>query len=418
MSNVVKKRAIFSGVLSNALEWYDYALYASFAPIFSSLFFSSEGSLYSTVKTFAIFAMGYVARPFGALIFGFIGDVKGRRFALFSSAALMILSTFLMGCTPSYDTFGNWSVWMLICVRILQGIAIGGGFSVSAIYLVEHAPPGKRALFGSFAMASLALGIVMGSVAFLITYRVFGFEVMFRWAWRLPFLMSGLFGLVLFYIKRNIYETKSFESHENKKSFRQLLQGVWHSRRNIALGFGLAAGDSVPFYTFAIALRTILEVSFGYSATESTIIGVIIVQCYAFSALLSGFLSDKTQERKVLTLACVAMAFICFPAMLFLKNNAASPMKYLMALLIGFSLGLYHGSLPSFFVKMFPAKTRSLSIALSYNTGVTIFGSTAPILFSFLVMREKGLFCLGCYVCAVIAVALFSVRMIRDSHEV
>jgi MFS family permease len=300
---------------------------------------------------------------------------------------------------------------------MMQGLAIGGGFSTSSVYLVEHAPVGKSALYGSFAMASLAFGITMGSVVFLCVYLLFGVAQTYQWAWRLPFLISGVLGVVMLLCRYNVVETESFLSgkEESKKyGFKEVLK----NKNNIAYGFLLAAGDSVPFYIFAIALRTVLEAHFGYSSVQSTVMGVIIIQSYGLTALISGFLSDKFSEKKIVSLGCLAILLICVPCLYVLRSNLVFLSGYYWCVAIGFSLGMYHGSLPSLFVKMFPPRTWSVSIALSYNSGVTLFGSTAPILFSFLMTKSFGIAVMAIYVACVMLVALFALKRLNCNHPV
>ncbi len=185
------RKVVISGMIGNGLEWYDYALYGHMAAIISKLFFPSDDPFTSLIATFGVFAAGFAMRPIGAILFGYVGDRYGRKTSLAFSILLMAIPTAAIGLLPTYAQIGIWAPILLTVIRLLQGLSLGGEFSGSITFMVEHAPPDKRGIIGSAAVVSLVAGMLLGSLMATIFAKALSPEDFESWGWRVPFLLAS-----------------------------------------------------------------------------------------------------------------------------------------------------------------------------------------------------------------------------------
>ena len=206
------KRTLLAGAVGNVLEWYDFALYGYFAPVFAALFFPSNSPSVSLISAFGVFAVGFLARPLGAMLFGYWGDTLGRRNALAWSILLMAIPTCLVGLLPTYDTIGVIAPIALTLCRFLQGLSVGGEFTGSATFLVEHASASQRGYVGSWAGFSAQIGALLGSGVGALVASNLADETLRQWGWRIPFMMGGLIAVVGWYVRTSVPESPAFET--------------------------------------------------------------------------------------------------------------------------------------------------------------------------------------------------------------
>jgi MHS family proline/betaine transporter-like MFS transporter len=207
----VNKRSVAAGAIGNTLEWYDFAVFGFVAPAISSQFFPSDDRLAGLLNTFALFAVGYLARPLGGALFGHLGDRIGRKRALQISILMMAVPTSLMAVLPTHAEIGIWAAVLLALLRLLQGFSVGGEFIGSICYLVEVAPVKQRGLFGSFAVFSTVGGMLLGSAVAAILHLTLSPEATAAWGWRLPFLGGIVLGFTGWHLRRHLLETPAFE---------------------------------------------------------------------------------------------------------------------------------------------------------------------------------------------------------------
>ena len=377
-------KVVISGVIGNALENYDYVLYANFAVIISNLFFPTGDIYTSLIATFGVFAAGFLTRPIGAIIFGHIGDKYSRKTALSFSIMLMSFPTSLIGLLPSYSEIGLLAPLALVIIRMMQGISIGGETSGFMTYLMESVPNQKRKhLFGAIALSSTALGIFLGFVAVFICNFYFS-DV--EYAWRIPFLISLPVGIVGFYIRSKLDETPEFQNLKNKNLLAKspFLELFREHKTRFFVICGLFVSISVPFYIFFGFLATFLTKIIGYSQLQVSII--YLASSFAFITLpfLSGFLSDRFGVSKVLLFAILTFAALVFPIFsLILSQDFA--LTLLGCLLFIFVITLYQGSVPSLVTQVFPTKVRAIGTAFSFNMVSVIFGGFTPLVLTGLI---------------------------------
>lgn len=368
---------IVPGLLGNVLEWYDFALYGYFASSISPLFFPNNNHTMSYIWTFAVFAIGFIMRPLGAVLFGYYGDRFGRKNALSAAILLMAIPTTLIGCLPSYQNIGIWAPCLLILCRLLQGLAVGGEFTGSIVYLIEHAPQGKRALYGSLAMSSAFIGLLLGSLCAYLTYLFFPNHMN---AWRFPFLASLILGLLGLYLRLGMPESPVFaefiKQHKTEKfPIKYVLQ---HYKKKVLTACALVMLPSCGFYMSFVYLPTYLIEYIKFDkqvAMQSNSMAMLII---IFFIPLVGLLAEKVSHMKILK--CGAFCFMIFSLPVYLLLQFAEvPMLYLCLIILAMMVSISYSLIPVVLVDMFPTKIRLTGMSLPYNLANALFGGTAPL---------------------------------------
>jgi len=412
----VPYRVIVSGVIGNTLENYDYILYANFAFIFSKLFFPT-GDLYtSLIATFGVFAAGFLTRPIGALIFGHIGDKHSRKTALSVSIMLMSFPTSLIGLLPSYSEIGILAPIALVIIRMMQGLSIGGETSSFMIYLMESMPnKNNKALFGSIALSSTALGLFLGLLASFIC-NVYFSDV--DWAWRIPFLLSFPVGIIGFYIRSKLDETTEFKNLKKKNLIAKspFIELIKNYKIRFTIICGLFISISIPFYIFFGFLTTFLVKVQNLSPSQVSIIFLTCSAIFIISPLLSGILSDRFGTYKVLLSAMIAFTICIFPIFkLILSQNFAS--TFIGCAFFILLISLYQGSIPSLVKDFFPAKVRSIGTALSFNLVSVVFGGFSPLILTWLLKITNTGFSIPSYLVIFSFITIISLTFSRK-HKI
>lgn len=405
-------KLIISGCIGNILENYDYVLYANFAVIIGKLFFPFEDVYLSLLATFGVFAAGFLTRPIGAIIFGHIGDKYGRKLALSASIMLMSIPTALIGVLPTYQEIGIIAPMLLIFIRLLQGISIGGETSGFITYLLESTPEiKKKGFIGSVALASAAVGLFLGFFSsFIINFYFSESES----AWRIVFLISFPVGLIGFYIRNKLEET--FEFTHLKKSgailpspLKNLIQ---KNIKPMLVMSGLFISISVPFYIFFGFLATFLIRILNYSQLQISIIYLTATACFIFSSLIAGWISDKFKIHKFLTCAIIIFALLCLPIFsLILSNNFLLVLLGACCFIIFISF--YQAPLLSVVLRIFPTNVRASGTALSFNFVSVIFGGLTPVILTFLIKESGSYYMICCYLIFSSLLTLIALKFAR-----
>ena len=376
------KKVVISGMIGNALEWYDYALYAQFAYIIGLKFFPKTE--FVEILTFAVFAAGFVVRPLGGIIFGQIGDRLGRRMALVIGILLMAVPTAGIGLLPSYEAIGLAAPIILVIIRLLQGFSLGGEFSGCITYIVEHSPADKRGLAGSAAFVSMCLGMLLGLiVAQGFTYFL-SEESLLSWGWRIPFIAGLFIGFVGLYIRSHLAESPLYQAAkaQGMLSRTPLRETLCKYLREVLIAMAVYINVTAPFYTTTVFIKNYMD-TLGYEKNQSIITCALILVSMSIMFPLSAYLSDKIGRKPVIVWASVVLVISIYPIFLALHS-----MNYVVAVLsqIIFAgiVGVYMGPVPTLLVELFPTRVRFTGVAISYNLSAAIFGGTAPMVGAFL----------------------------------
>ncbi|WP_224390025.1 MFS transporter [Pseudonocardia sp. ICBG1293] len=409
-----RRRAVAAIAIGNLLEWYDFAVYATLASVLGPLFFPSTSASASLLAGLSVFAVGYVARPVGALVFGRLADSSGRRAGLVAIIVLMGVATVGMGLLPTYAAIGVAAPVLLVVLRIAQGMAIGGEFATATTYLVEIAGPRRRGLYGSITYVTAALGFALGlGVVVLLNAVVTPQGVSDGW-WRLTFLLSVPLLLVGRYLRRRATESPAFRAMKAEAAAGTTVQAP-PSRpiRPMLQVFGIGIAVAVGSYTvlgfvlsyLLVVVRQPPGVAYG-SALVATLVGASFV-------LLAGHLSDRVGRRPMMLAAAASLAVFAFPGYLLLAAGGFWP-ALAGQLLLWVPVGIGLGVVPSLYAELFPARNRTTAMAFPHALVTAVFSGTAPLVSTLLVSTTGSLTAPAWYL---LAAALVSGAVTLTVHE-
>lgn len=412
------RKILISSMIGNALEWYDFVLYVQFSTIIGKLFFPSDDPFTSLLATFGIFAVGFVMRPIGGVLFGFLGDKFGRKSALVFSILMMAIPTALIGFIPTYQQIGIAAPICLTIIRLLQGLALGGGFSGCMTFIVEHAPDNKRGIIGSSTMFSLGAGVFLGIVVSLGFSTYMPEEEFMSWGWRLPFIISLAIGMVAFYIKNNVDESPVYlkaKEHGNisKAPVSEVFKYHW---KELLIAIAIYITVTVPFYTFTAFFSTYLQHHAGVKLHDTLVINGIAMLFFMAVIPISAWISDKYGRKPVLMVSAVIIGLVTYPVFcLMLKGGYASPL--IAQIIFGIALGSYMGPVAATLVELFPTNIRFTGLALSYNFSAALFGGTAPIVYLKLISITGSIMSPVFYIIGFVILTLTTLLYYNDSYK-
>ncbi len=324
-----EKKVIFASSLGTVFEWYDFYLYGSLAAIIAKQFFAGLDAGSAFIFALLAFAAGFIVRPFGALVFGRLGDMIGRKYTFLVTILIMGLSTFIVGILPTYNSIGVAAPVILIALRLLQGLALGGEYGGAATYVAEHAPHGRRGAFTSWIQTTATLGLFLSLMVILGTRTWVGEEAFADWGWRVPFLVSILLLGISVWIRLSMNESPAFKKMkaEGKTSKAPLSEsfGQWKNLKIVILALiGLTAGQAVVWYTGQFYALFFLTQSLKVDgATANIMIAISLIIGTPFFVIF-GSLSDKIGRKPIIMAGCLLAVLTYFPLFQAL-TNAANP---------------------------------------------------------------------------------------------
>jgi MFS transporter, MHS family, proline/betaine transporter len=367
-------RQAAAGAVGNAMEWYDFTVYGYFAATIGREFFPSSDPFSSLLASFGAFAAGFLARPFGALVFGHIGDKVGRRAAMWISALAMAVPTFLIGLLPTYHQIGAMAPALLVLLRLMQGLAVSGEMGTSVTFLVEHASRRHRGLIGSTAGVSAGVGTLIGSAVGALLTGLLSNEAVQDWGWRVPFLVGIVLSAVALYLRRTM---PSGEERGKLRSspLREAFATQW--RAMLAL-LGMNAVGSVGFYLCFIFVTTYLRKTEHIAASTTLDINSFAMLVQLLVIPLAAALSDRIGRRPVLLAAAAGQLILAWP--LFLLMHHPSPVLEVVGqTVLGSMVGCFIGVAPTLMAEMLPANVRCTTVSFSYNVGFGVLGGLTPL---------------------------------------
>ena len=388
--NIVIK-SILSSSIGNVLEWYEYTLYAYFATVISSLFFPVNNPYVSMMMTFATFAVGLAARPIGGIIFGYIGDKFSRKKMLTLTMLLMSIPTICIGLLPTYEQIGITAPIVLIILRILQGIALGGEFGASCVYLYESVPPGKRGFFGCMALTGVGSGLVLSSCTIFIVESLATTDAIYSFAWRIPFFISVFGAMIGFYMRRTLLETEDFilAKHNSELITNPLMEMLKNHKSTLFNLFAIFFTTQVSFFIVFIFGKTMMINFLNYDAHVAGKFNLFTVMSYTVATVFFGYLSDKVDKRYIIILGTIGILLAAYPFILSLKVGISSSIL-LLSILMGALIGMTEGTLNPLTAESFPTNIRATSVAFCWNFTSVAFGGIAPIISMWLIEHFGG----------------------------
>lgn len=387
-----------------ALEFYDFIIFVFFSKVIGSLFFPADMPIWlSQLQTFGIFAAGYLARPFGGVVMAHFGDLLGRKRMFTLSILLMAIPTLLIGCLPTYAAVGYFAPVFLLILRVCQGLAVGGEIPGAWTFVAEHVPKDKVGLACGTLTSGLTLGIFLGSLVSIIMQSNFNAEEIHTWAWRIPFIVGGIFGFISMYLRQWLKETPIFLEMQKRgeKDISKKLP-IWNVLSNylpqtiisILLTWVLSAGIMVIIVTAHVYLQG----QFGFSEIDVSISRLLATAGLSLGCVFYGYLADKISIGKLIALGCLVgvVTTIAF----FVSLSSGIEMLYITYPLVGFSIGIV-GAFPYYMVRAFPANVRFSGVAFSFNISYAITGALTsfliPILANFFNKYAAGFYVIAVF---------------------
>lgn len=413
------KRAVFASVIGNGLEWYDFVIFGYFSPIFSKHFFPEGSPLVSLIQVFIIFAIGFVCRPMGAFIFGKIADQQGRKRALLLSVLLMAISTSLIGFLPTYESVGLLAPLSLTLLRVGQGISMGGEFTSSLSFVIEHTPSSRKGLVGAWVYAGGFLGSSLGaSVSALVTLTT-TVEQLNSWGWRLPFIFGFVIAFLGYYLRVRMDETPVFLELKRTKSIEKLpFKKVFKEHfLEILLVIGILLPNTMFVYLMGVFMPNYMNRMMGLNYTLSLLINLIPALISLITVPIAGYLSDLWGRKRVIFVGqclLIGLAPLVFRALTSLSFFELLSVQILVSL----ALSLSSGPIPALLTEMFPASIRNSGMAISYQFGTGVFGGMTPLIITMLISSSGGVLCALLWMVCTVLVGMLALSRVKEPSRI
>jgi MHS family proline/betaine transporter-like MFS transporter len=410
-----KKVSIIAGVIGNVIEWYDFALYGYMAAIISHLFFPNESRAISLLSTYGIFAAGFVMRPFGSAVFGWLGDTIGRSKTMLISVAVMMIPTFLLGLLPAYSSIGIFAPILLVVLRLTQGLSVGGEFSSSVTYLVETSSPGRRGLAGSLGNVGGGIGMVFGSLMAALTTNILTGDMVNAWGWRIPFLLGGVLGTVALILRRYLPKSKHFYEHvKNKENSTPIKEAFSRNRKETTQAMLFASGYGALFYLTMVYLPTWLSEYMHFPLKTAMSINTAATALLTILVPINAWISDKYIRRtKFMSISVAVMSLAAIPLFLLLRQGGIAvviAVQFLLTILISVLSGVG----PALFVELFPTDDRLSGYSIAFNVGMGIVGGSTPMVVTWLISKTNLVWLPGIYMCGWALVCFSALLWMKD----
>jgi MFS transporter, MHS family, alpha-ketoglutarate permease len=408
-------KAIFIGSVGNLVEWYDFYAYAAFALYFAGAFFPNSDPVVQQLNAALLFAAGFLVRPLGGWLFGYLADNFGRRGALMLSVTLMCFGSLMIAVTPTYATIGILAPILLAVARIIQGLSLGGEYGTSATYLTEMADHRNRGFYSSFQYVTLIGGQICALIVLLLLQRVFltGEEIR-AWGWRIPFFIGALLAVVALIMRRNLHETEAFEAAKKIVTRTSSIRALLKYPREVMLVVGLTAGGTAAFYTYTTYMQKFLKLSVGLTDNQTT---MVTLSSLVFGIILQpiyGAISDRIGRKWLLIGFGISGVLFTIPILTTLQS-AKGPLAAFLLIAAAWMIVSGYTSINAVVkAELFPTKVRAIGVGLPYALTVSIFGGTVDsVALSFKSLGHESRFYY--YLTGMIGISLVVYLFMRDT---
>ncbi|MBG8553565.1 MFS transporter [Hymenobacter guriensis] len=405
-------QVITASSVGTVIEWYDFYIFGSLAAIIGPVLFGATGKLEdSLLGALAVFGAGFVVRPFGALFFGRIGDMIGRKYTFLVTLLIMGGATFVTGLVPGYDKIGIAAPLIVVVLRLLQGLALGGEYGGAATYVAEHAPDKKRGYFTSFIQITATGGLILSISVIVITRKILGEEAFKEWGWRVPFLLSGLLVIASYYIRRKLHESPLFAKAKaagttSTNPLRDSFVNPVNRRLVLIALFGVTMGQGVIFYTSQFQAYSFMNNTLKIDLVDSSTILVVAMLLATPLFVYFGSLSDRIGRKRIIMTGMICGALFTIPLFYGIKAFAGPlteitpatvdaagkavpavmkaltpniPAMIALTFILVLFVTMVYGPIAAYLVELFPTKVRYTSLSVPYHIGNGVFGGFVPL---------------------------------------
>ncbi|MFF7149856.1 glycine betaine/L-proline transporter ProP [Streptomyces jietaisiensis] len=422
------RRAVKAASLGNAMEWFDFGIYSYLAVTIGQVFFPSGNDTVQLLSSFATFAVSFLVRPLGGMVFGPMGDKIGRKKVLALTMILMAIGTFAIGLIPSYAAIGFWSPALLILFRLVQGFSTGGEYGGASTFIAEYAPDRRRGFFGSFLELGTLAGYVGASGLVTVLTALLGSDGMHSWGWRVPFLVAGPIGLIGLYLRLKLDETPAFQKLEDSSSHRaseaastvestakgdiaKIFREYWPT---LILCISLVGAYNICDYMLLSYMPTYLSDEMGYSETHGLLILIITMVVLMLVINQVGKLSDQVGRKPVLMAGMLGFLVLSIPSFLLVEQGSLVAVSGGM-LMLGLSLVCLLGTMSAALPALFPTQVRYGSLSIGYNLSASLFGGTTPLVITALISLTGSDLMPAFYAVAAALVGVVSVACMKET---
>lgn len=408
-------RHIAAVAIGNALEWYDFAIYGYVAVTISKLFFPPATGWTPLLATFGLFAVSYVVRPVGGILLGHYADQYGRKALLVFVIGLMSVASAMIAAAPTYQMIGIAAPSLILVARILQGFSAGGVFGSATAFLVEHAPPKNRGLYGSWQFSGQGAAIMLSGVVGMFVTQYLDPDQLESWGWRLPFLFGLVVGPIGVYIRFKLSETPEFlEEQSRGNDSRSVIRVIATCKYNVLIGLGLVVGGTAAFYVLFVFMPTysvkVLHLGSAAAFLAPVAAGTTVATCCP----LMGLISDRIGRWPMMTAAALTFLVVVYPGFRWLQVAPSGTTLVILELGFGFLFAAYAGPGGATIAALYPVHGRATAMAIAYNVGVAVFGGGAPIIVTWLIARTGDPIAPAYYVMTGVFISVLALAAMRS----
>ncbi len=418
------RRLMAAGLVGSSIEWYDFFIYATAAAlVFPKLFFPEATPVVGLLLSFSTFWAGFIARPIGGLVFGHVGDKVGRKPALVICLAMMAGATFLIGLLPTSSSIGVGAPLLLVLLRFLQGIAVGGQWGGVVLLLTESAGENRRGFAGTFGQAGVPIGVFLGNVAFILASTTMSAEAFASWGWRVPFLASALLFPVVLFIQMKVEDSPVFRDMQKRRAdapavpHAPLRDALRTHRKPILLGAGLMFASNAIFYVSIAGVLSYATTTLGLSRDSVLIVSLLSSLVSIPAILYAGHLSDRMGRRPLIIAGSIGLIVWAFPY--FLLVDTASLLWLFVATTVGgLASSLVYGPIAAYLGELFEPHVRYSGASLAYQLASILVSGGTPVIMTALLGWTATSMSVSAFLCLMGFVTLYSVLKLPETHRV